>query len=195
MGYDIKAVCEYMEPDGSWVPGQDYSVEHYLDGTEYYNVITPIAEFRNYNLFRPLANIHNTQKNINNEIEYWESSIKNDTWHKVAPSSIRNRMRNDYYPETTKPTDVVDHTVGLPYNCTKLAGDTIPEFANTDEDVYVVYLDVLKKFVDTHPKYVQLRKMYDNAYSNYLKCNKVHCMKYNKTLPHSGFRIIYGFNS
>ena len=194
MGYDIKVVCEYMEPDGTWISGQDYSIEHYVDGTEYHNVIEPIAEFRNYNLFRPLANIHNTQRCIDNEIEMWESSVKRDSWHRVVPSSMRNRFRDEYYPETDNPTVVINYTVGLPDDCTKLAKDMIVPFANTNDDIYSVTLDVVKKFVDTHTKYAQLREMYDKAYANYLKCNKVYCQKYNDTLPLSRFRIIYGFN-
>lgn len=190
MGYDIKAVCEY-KIRGRWIVGQKYVVTHDVDGSATYDLVDPVVEFRNYNLFRPLANIHNTKEHIARQAELWDQSV--DQLDRSTMRTTRIRGWDQYYPETSEPTDVVDADRRFPKDVNPITRMMIDSFANSEDDVYSITLDKLVDFISQHHNYRQLDQMIDRCYSHFNRCNKICVNKTGNTLPLNHFRVVYGF--
>lgn len=194
MGWDIDVVCEYKHPlTGEWIIADDY-IEHHsaTNSNVIYQIVNPLAEFRNYNLFRPLANIHNTQRCIDNERVYWEEYATTHRSCGYVPREIRNLE-----VETTTPTNVVQSQSGFPQDASWVTQQL--EWANQDNDQYqttiVINLATLAKFCQINFQYHQLISFKEKAMTkynnirNFLSTRDDHCPE----LEMQNFRIICHF--
>lgn len=196
MGWDIHVACEYKDINGNWVPGDDYCVYYDINGSTSIEVTEPIAQFRNYNLFRPLANVRNTQQCIDREIEMMEEYAQQ---HRRDAYAYGLKYYNDLYPESKNPTAVVDAV-----KCTDL--DSVTDVSRAvvynhsdPEEVYIVDLDTLTKFCNIHFELHQLRAFRDKANDKWSRANEQYMnsqQDVSNAIPLSkkDFRIVYGFD-
>ena len=199
MGWDIHVGCEYRDINNNLVPGDDYIIHCNVDGTVGYEIDEPIAQYRNYNLFRPLANVRNTVKNIEFEKRSMDEYLANRRWPDYG---VTERWMAEQRPETDQPTEVLcgeEHRVHeeeYDQHC-----DVIRHcvFDHSYPDVvYSVTLDELNKFCNFHFQYHQLREFRDNAMKKYSTANKVYMESQNTDKPEpldkKNFIIVFGFD-
>lgn len=185
MGYDIHTVCEFKNAKGDWQVAQDYVVEHHVDGSTSCNVINEVAEFRNYNLFRVLAGIHNTVDLINREKDCWDDFAKN-SYSSSLSRYYREQRYGEYWPETDGPVTPVDYIEGLPVDADPVTTNIMHWY---EDCCYSVTLDIVRKYIKHHPDAQQLRILVTKMNDLFDVCRKV-----NPDLQPSDFRLIYGFD-
>ena len=187
MGWDIHCVAEFKNSAGDWQVGQDYISEHGIDGSVHYQVVEPVAEFRNYNLFRVLAGVHNDTQAIEREKHCWQDYEKSSVIHNSITNYYRDKYRGEYWPETDSPVEVVPNVPGVPEDASKEALHII-EFLN-EQDVYTLYLDDARMYVKFHPDLQQFRLLVDKMNELFEKCKTVY-----PGLNPEDFRLVYGFD-
>lgn len=187
MGWDINTVTEFKNKSGEYQIAQDYVSEHTVDGYVTYNVIDPVAEFRNYNLFRVLAGVHNTQKFIDQEKCCWEDYERSNMIHNSITNYYKDKYRGEYWPESDHPITPVKHTTGMPSDA-NIITKKILEFEH-DEDIHCLNLEDAKKYVKQNPDAQQFRLLVDKLKELYTKCKTI-----NPDLQEKDFRLVYGFN-
>lgn len=194
MGFDIHTCCEYKDENGNWVCADGYQKTVYPYAHDRYEVIDPVAEFRNYNLFRPLANIHNTVKHI--EFEKSQSvgfyigagSVKHTRF-------VDDRMYREYCPETSEPTDVIESTIiTCNDDCSEIAKYLLNQC--DDNQMHSVTLDALLKFAHSHLQYTMLNKFANAVRAKYVTINQIRRDNgIDQELAMNDFRVLYGFDS
>lgn len=199
MGYDIHVACQYTDHNGRVCIGEDYQIIHYIGDREpQLEVKDPIFAYRNYNLFRPLANIHNTQKNIDYEKQSWIEFSRT----MYGDTAATNHTMRSLYPETDYPTDVIDAQL-VDINNTKIEIHPIVKqwvFDCTNENVaYMITLGKLIEFGDKHPQYLMLGEFIKNAIYRYNKCNNAIASQCDEDeqlakIGYNNFTIFYGFD-
>lgn len=187
MGWDIDVVCEYKNPiTGEWDIADDYTEYHSATEPDVvYDIVEPIAIYRNYNLFRPLGNVRNTQEQIDRERAMWKEYT---TTHRT---SYERGAVLDLITEATHPTAVVDYVKGLPKDASIVTRSLY--WSQNDDEIYVTTLDTLCKFCGIHFTYHQLIAFKDRAAAKYQKIHDYFASKYpdEPKIEKSDFRIIY----
>lgn len=191
MGWDIDVACEYKDPvTNQWTIADDYTVYHSATDpdNEYIEIVDPLAQYRNYNLFRPLADIRNTQKAIDNEIKMWKDYEKTHR-HSYYQSSVIT----DLITETKTPTAVLEATKGIPEDVSEPA-KTIYRYEQGDD--YYVDLETLCKFCQLHFELHQLNEFRNKAVVKYNNIVNMLKTRYPDAEPITkrDFRILYSFN-
>lgn len=207
MGWDIHVACQYTDKDGNVCVGDDYIATFTIDGKSEYHISEPLFEHRNYNLFRPLANAHNTTKCIDQERKYWDE-FEEKTWCEHGASS-QKRWRDEFYPETIDPTDIVnayrvrqenecifllDHLQNkIPTLITAVIKECVLEHSYESE-TYAISLADLGDFCNNHPAYKMLETFYRKANDRYNRCNQYHRLQKGCDIGRANFMIFYGFD-
>ena len=198
MGWDIHVGTEYKDfKTGKLVPADDYIVYHTVEGETCYEICEPIAEFRNYNLFRPLAGVRNTKKAID-----WQHKELNDylAQHNRLDYDLTGRFIDDYRPETDGPTAVLCKTP-LTEQQKDQHCDVIRRavFDRGYEDaIYACTLEQLCKFCRQHVEYHKLWEFKEKAAAKYARANEVYkasqCVDNPVPLSKSDFWIVFSFD-
>ena len=191
MGWDIDVACEYYHPiNKQWTIADDYTEYHSATDPDnvVIDIVEPIAEYRNYNLFRPLANIRNTQQTIDNELKMWNDYTTTHGRSYYQPSAVA-----DLITETKHPTEVVPAIKGIPEDVS-VPAKSIYRYSQGND--YYITLDQLAKFCLMHCELHQLRKFMEAANTKYLNVVQALKAKYPEApqLSKADFRILYTLN-
>ena len=187
MGWDAHVICEYKDQQGQWKLAQDSRFEYVFTEDGSLKIVPCVDSFweesRNYNLFRVLAGIHNTQKIIDFEKEMfakydYDISLK-------------------YGPETDEPvdqplTELLEH---IPEDVSLMVS-TVLRRDCYDSYVAVVTLQQIEDFLsnkDRQRVYKQLVDLYSDVYAQYAKISK-YCFNLGYQLNTKDFRVVFGFN-
>lgn len=188
MGWDIVAVTEYKKDD-HWVIGNDYTITHSAFEDEFnrkvsYSIDNPVWEMRNYNLFRVLANIHNTKKHIDHEKSMYNEIKVTYHYSKLA----------DLYPETNDVTDVVDYDFDyVPNDVDQVTKEILLQNTTCDPVIRVFTLQRLFEFAKNHNEYRQFDIFVDKCNEIYSKANQETIKRTGHALNKIDFRVIVMF--
>lgn len=213
MGWDIHCACQYIDNEGEVHCAEDYQMICCVGEHPEYQVLDPAAEFRNYNLFRPLIGAHNTKQHIDRELDYWKEFRKNS--YSEYGRYTTEKLEQEMYPETNEPADVIEayevnmvdgQTVMIDRQGNKIAISVDPVvwswvFEHSYEDtIRVVSLEQLEQFCDSHPHYRMLQDFLNKINKRYIRCNEFN--RRNMIARHEDpididrtkFYIFYGFD-
>lgn len=186
MGWDVHVACQYIDHEGNVYCAEDYQSIHRIGEHPEYEVIEPAAEFRNYNLFRPLIGAHNTKQHIERELESWKEFRKNS--YSEYGRYTSEKLEQELYPETDKPTDVIDayqvKIVDQQFVMVDRRGNKIDiqvdpvvcgwVFERSCEDTFrAVSLEQLEQFCEAHPQYRMLQDFLNKINNRYIRCNEL----------------------
>ena len=187
MGWDAFVICEYKDENDQWHIGQDSRFEYNFTEDGALNIAPCVDTFwdemRNYNLFRVLAGIHNSQETIDHEKEMF--------------AKYDDDIKSKYSPETDKP---VERPLGellqyIPEDVSLMASTALRRECY-DNYIVVVTLQQIEDFLanKNHQRiYKRLVELYSDAYAQYTKI-ALYCKKVGYNLSTDKFRLVFGFN-
>lgn len=188
MGWDVTSVVEYYDSTNRcWKPLDRYSVVYDPCGVLSIAIIEPVLEERNYNIFRPIANIRNTKRIIDYERQQIEQSCR----YYAFDQQTCTQLHDLYYPETDEPTAVVDSETTMPDDLSPVTKQLIEPLTDGGGVLHVYNGKTLEKFSRAHYQYHNLARVIGKINSKIEYYNRY--SQDDKPLNNSDVRLICVF--